>query len=365
MEGQASSGLHFYLCVDAQGTVWGFGTNNDSQLGIRNEYDRPYKIPTRIPRLTKILAVACGSYHSVCVNTSGYVFSFGRNDDGQLGLGDYNKHTEINQIQSLPKICYVACGCHNTFCIDENQGVWSFGRNTYGQLGPGESGSRNFPLKTLLSGVRAVSAGLQHAAFLLNNGYVIMSGSNDKGQLGIEQIGGNFVAVTLKDHPNISQIACGYRHTLLLQQSGTVYSYGDNSSGCLGLGDEIPRSSPTLVEVLPCIQYISCSLHSSLCLDYDNKLWAFGSACTDKLQSVTKKQGVGYSPYPITEIENVCVISRGGWGNFVVRDDEKIWLLDGSYSQIARTEHHVCLDKGFSDIVHGIPLNHRAKSARK
>jgi len=71
------------------------------------------------------------------VSHSGAVYAWGRNDKGQLGLGDTTDKIFPTQVRSLrnQKICFVACGAEHTVCLTEDGGVFSFGSGQYGQLG--------------------------------------------------------------------------------------------------------------------------------------------------------------------------------------------------------------------------------------
>ena len=69
--------------------------------------------------------------------TAGTLFAFGRNDFGQLGLGDAkDKHTP-QHIEALRShgIAAVACGQYHTAVAVTGGGLYTFGKNDYGQLG--------------------------------------------------------------------------------------------------------------------------------------------------------------------------------------------------------------------------------------
>ena len=64
----------------------------------------------------------------------------------------------------------------------------------------------------------------------------------------------------------VTQIATGLQHTLLLTLEGQVYSFGSNNYGQLGLQDLNPRGSPTKIGLNFKAISISCGGYHSVIL---------------------------------------------------------------------------------------------------
>ncbi len=90
-----------------------------------------------------VQTIACGGNHSVAVSTSGAVYAWGKNDHGQLGLGDRTDRNLPAQVRSLRSqdVRRVTCGQDHTVCLTGDGGVFSFGAGGYGQLGHGGKGA--------------------------------------------------------------------------------------------------------------------------------------------------------------------------------------------------------------------------------
>ena len=73
------------------------------------------------------MACACGFYHTITLSDDGTVHSFGRNNDGQLGLGHKKDVSLPTPIPNLPKINMISCGGYFTVCVD-HKGLF------YGQI---------------------------------------------------------------------------------------------------------------------------------------------------------------------------------------------------------------------------------------
>ena len=85
---QIACGYHFLLALGNDGRVFSMGVNDFGQLGleiVNNSYElKQIKCIEGIP----VRQISCGAFHSLILTASGFIFSFGKNENGQLGLGD-------------------------------------------------------------------------------------------------------------------------------------------------------------------------------------------------------------------------------------------------------------------------------------
>jgi alpha-tubulin suppressor-like RCC1 family protein len=88
--------------------------------------------------------------HGVVITKQGTAFSFGRNESGQLGLGDEKTRTYPRMIQNLgDKIIDAACGARHTLLLGASGKVYSCGKNTSGQLGASPAHSTRYTARTV------------------------------------------------------------------------------------------------------------------------------------------------------------------------------------------------------------------------
>ncbi|GAH68795.1 unnamed protein product, partial [marine sediment metagenome] len=140
-----------------EGIVWVSGHNESGQLGLGKFTQNIVNTPIQIPSI-KAKAVACGSSHSMIIDTSANVWAFGNNDHGQLGLGDLlcrNKPTQILNVKAKT----ISCGQEHTIIIDTTASLWSFGHNIDGQLGLGDNNDRCTPAQIYDTKAKAISCG--------------------------------------------------------------------------------------------------------------------------------------------------------------------------------------------------------------
>ena len=70
--------------------------------------------------------MACGLWHTITLSDDGTVYSFGRNIEGQLGLGNKFAHYRPlpTPIPNLPQINLISCGWNFTVCVDYEGFIW-------------------------------------------------------------------------------------------------------------------------------------------------------------------------------------------------------------------------------------------------
>jgi alpha-tubulin suppressor-like RCC1 family protein len=124
------------FALAANGELWGWGYNTDFRLGITGTADRPTPVLiTGVPAFGRI-----GHYvHTLAVTPAGELWSWGVNDSGRLGNGQTTQATSPAPalIAGLPAIGGIALGDRHSFAITGSGEVWSWGRNEFGQLGDG------------------------------------------------------------------------------------------------------------------------------------------------------------------------------------------------------------------------------------
>jgi len=141
----------------------------------------------------------------------------------------------------------IICGSDNSMILTEtkwNNEVYVWGRNNNGQLGLGDSKNRNTPCKFHFPAeqgiIKEVSFGSAHSIALTDSNEIYSWGANAYGQLGLGIVGSLTTPHKLTfpvDVGNINMIACGGNHTMVLIHKNEVYSCGSDTSGQLGFSD--------------------------------------------------------------------------------------------------------------------------------
>ncbi|CAH2001547.1 unnamed protein product [Acanthoscelides obtectus] len=250
--GQAHS-----MALDSWGQVHSWGCDRHGELG-QNGSEEAQRLPKMVRALVKyhIVQICCGQRHSVALANSGEILTWGANDYGQLGVGQYSQmETTPILVQSLKgvPITHIACGANHTFAVSKSGAVYGWGKNTRGQLGINDTQNKVFPtqLRTLRNiRVRYISCGEEFSMFLTLDGGVFTCGAGMFGQLGHGSNCNEILPRQIVElmGSTITQIACGRQHSLAFVPSrGRVYSFGIGGSGQLGLRKPSSASTPQVV----------------------------------------------------------------------------------------------------------------------
>ncbi len=215
---QISCGFGFTLLLDNDGKVYSSGRNNYGQLGLGHFNDT--NTFEQVPSLNNIIQIDSGYAHSLALDNNGNVYSFGRNNRSQLGLGYEVIDMSIaipTKIFNLPYIKSVSCGQMHSFVVTQDYLAYGFGWNLYGQLGLNyASGMESIPIKNpFLYNINKIASGMYHTVFLLNDGTSYSSGVN-YGQLGIGIKESPVLKPKKIELERLDDISCGEKHTFMI-----------------------------------------------------------------------------------------------------------------------------------------------------
>ena len=272
-------GAEFSIFLSDQGIVYSFGLNNNGQLGL-SKNKLTISIPSKIKHLPIIQTISCGYNFTICVDTEGSIWSFGKNDLGQLGTRNTTNCHTPQKIENIPPIHSISCGALHTLLITNDSHLWSFGYNEYGQLILGNNNNfvESIPQKTQYSDIEKISAGSYFSFFQNFDKEIFGCGDNRNGNVGLGHNNSPQIEpqILLNQPPNIIQFSSGSFHCLFLDCEGIVFGVGFNLFGNLGLGDNSCRNQLVEIQNIPKITSVFCSTNSSYLLDEDGNVWSFG-----------------------------------------------------------------------------------------
>ena len=131
---KVNCGVNFVIATTTSGTLYAWGNNQFGQLGDGTATSR--SSPVQVGALTTWLNIACGSYDTRATTSGGALWTWGRNNYGQLGLSNTSYGVSSpNQVGALTTWSSVTGGVWYTTANKTDGTLWSWGRNNYGQLG--------------------------------------------------------------------------------------------------------------------------------------------------------------------------------------------------------------------------------------
>ena len=239
--------------------VYCWGRNGNGQIGNGQIGSTKWKdVPTQTNSLgDDAISVTIGEQHTCALLENGIVKCWGRNNNGQVGVsGGDQKSPQTVPLGSGRTATSVYAGYHHTCAILDDQSVKCWGRNTDGELGVGSKTNQNSPttINSLGSGRHAISLALGQGftCALLDDGSIKCWGSDDDGRRGDGGGSGGSVTtsppsttISLPAGRTATQISAGEAHACALLDDGSVVCWGRNTEGELGDGTTTQRNSPT------------------------------------------------------------------------------------------------------------------------
>ena len=204
-------------------------------------------------RVSEVVQIALGSAHSCALFESGDVRCWGDNSYNQLGLGHADSVATSHPYQ-LPvldlggKARAISAGTQHSCAILTDNSIRCWGRNQYGQLGLGDQVDRLTQTPSNLGAisvgglVEKISLGGAVSCALLQSGAVRCWGTNSSGRLGLGVTTPVSYTLTPAQYGPISlgaaatDIGFGTTFGCAILAGGTVRCWGYNSQGQLGRG---------------------------------------------------------------------------------------------------------------------------------
>jgi alpha-tubulin suppressor-like RCC1 family protein len=174
--------------IKTDGTLWMWGYNyGDYYLGGILGYRSS---PTQVGTSTNWL-ISSSDYASSAIKTDGTLWTWGSNIYGATGLnmdtGNVNSPTQIGTGTNWSQI---STGIRLAGAIKTDGTLWTWGRNNFGQLGIGANTDKSSPTQVAGTTWNLISMGsYYHAAAIKTDGTLWTWGRNNWGQLGINLIG--------------------------------------------------------------------------------------------------------------------------------------------------------------------------------
>ena len=176
-----SIGTDHCFVIKSDGTLWGWGNNQNGQLGDGTTTERhsPVKI------MDGVRSVSAGTHHSIAIKDDGSLWAWGYNELGQLG--DATTTERHSPVKIMDGVKSVSAGGSYSIVIKDDGSLWSWGDNYWGQLGDGTTTDRHSPVK-IMDGVKALPLGgapeVSYSIAIKDDGSLWSWGHNYCGQLG-------------------------------------------------------------------------------------------------------------------------------------------------------------------------------------
>jgi alpha-tubulin suppressor-like RCC1 family protein len=129
-----SDGYYHSLGIDNHGKMWSWGYNNYGQLGnsiVTTSVCSPYSVCGN----HTFCMISSGRDFNLGLDIHGKVWSWGQNNNGQLGDNTIGNKDTPTDVCGNHTFCYIHCGNSHSLGIDNHNILWGWGYNSKGQLG--------------------------------------------------------------------------------------------------------------------------------------------------------------------------------------------------------------------------------------
>ena len=235
------------IAIKTDGTLWTWGSNGYGQLGIDNRTDRTTPVQTIVGG-TDWRSVSVGKNFSASIKIDGTLWTWGRNNNGQLG-----DNTIVNKSSPIPvsgggtNWKLISCGQYHTAAIKTDGTLWLWGDNNSGQLGDNTLVDKYTPVQISGGGTnwKLVSGGKYHTAAIKTDGTLWLWGDNNSGKLGDNTTTGKSTPIqTISVGTNWNTVVTGLDITAAIKTDGTLWLWGKNNYGQLGNNTTSYKSTP-------------------------------------------------------------------------------------------------------------------------
>lgn len=297
--------------------------------------------------------VIAGNDHTIALDLSGNIWTWGIDKDGQIGtngsVNSYHTGTDYetsSKIQTYPvmllkdsKFKDISAGSDHTVAIDAEGEIWTWGNNKNGQLGNGTTTNSSIPIK-LDTTVKfeKIDAGDQFTVAIDENGNIWAWGYNLFVQLGNTGVTKSLVPIQITNDIKFKEISIFEWHTLAIDEEGYLWGWGRGQSGQLGSGTTSSYKTPTKLMQEKKFKKVAAGFYYSLAIDEEGKLWSWGKNEYGQLgNGNTIDSNI---PILIEAEKNFVECSAGRRHSLAIDEDGNLWGWgDNSACQLASNKY--------------------------
>jgi len=268
------------MAIRSDGTLWGWGKNPNGRLGLGDTIDR--SSPVQVGALTTWTVIKSlygfGQGPTAAIKTDGTMWTWGKNADGQLGLGDTTDRSSPVQVGALTNWSSCTISNRAILAVKTDGTLWSWGANYFGNLGLGNSTYYSSPkqIGALTDWINI--GGLVNPVSVKANGTLWIWGRGGLGALGLGNTSDRNSPTQLGSLTNWAYATSGRQgQTFAVKTDGTLWSWGANYSGSLGLGNYSNYSSPKQIGALTNWSRVSTSRFNVHAIKTNGTLWSWGA----------------------------------------------------------------------------------------
>jgi alpha-tubulin suppressor-like RCC1 family protein len=274
---QVALGSSFALFLSKDGRLFSWGKNNWGQLGRGDNAEQPGLHSVKLPEEdSEIRSIHCGGTFSAVVTKNGTLYAWGGNTYCQLAQGDHTGRYIPTKVFNLPPVSLLACGWAHSLALCEDGVLYGWGYNEDGQVGPP---SETVPLPSPIEipePFTKICCGSCHNFGITKNGDLYSWGWNHVGQQGIHTTNERATSPTFS-RGGVRAVVASDAWSMILTEEGTLATTGQNTDGELGV--VITASSTHLFLKIPDLENVisfGCGYRLGYAITSNGKFYSWG-----------------------------------------------------------------------------------------
>jgi alpha-tubulin suppressor-like RCC1 family protein len=335
---QVAAGEDHVVALRDDGTVWTWGSNQFGQLGDGTAAGHR-TVPDVVPGLDGVVAVSAGARHSMALRSDGTVWGWGDNDEGQLGDGSVHSRVAPVAAKNLTRVVAIDGGGQSSLALDGDGRAWAWGAAAGATLGDVATAAKPAVVHGL-DDAEEVAAGDTFFLVRVADGRVWSWGSNSSGQLGIGFFGEptqiSPSPAALGGRPAVIDVDGGGAHAVAVLADGSVSTWGRNDRGQLGNGTVFTGVRPARVAgVTGAVAASAGNLHT-LVATADGRVLAWGANESGQLGDGTTTDHA--TPIDVPAFggggARATAVAAGASVSYALTDDGGVWRWGAGASAI-------------------------------
>tara|TARA_Y100001963_G_scaffold41470_1_gene58096 strand:+ start:171 stop:1331 length:1161 start_codon:yes stop_codon:yes gene_type:complete len=145
--GPVNMGTWQCMSIKTDGTLWSWGAGSQGNLGQNSPNTSALSSPVQVGNENTWSDISCGQYNSHGVKTDGTLWSWGYNNEGQLGLNDKTTRSSPTQVGSDTTWKHVETAKMTSHATKIDGTLWAWGGRDEGALGLGEYDKVSSPIQ--------------------------------------------------------------------------------------------------------------------------------------------------------------------------------------------------------------------------
>ena len=238
---QVSSGRAHTCGIRTSGRLFCWGWDAEGQLGNGGGAVNR-SVPVQVAGgATNWVAVSAGFAHTCALRSTGRLFCWGDNTSHQLGVGNVmDRQAPVAVGGPVTEWRSVGAGVNHTCAVARTRRLYCWGDNGDGQLGDASRPTESpYPVQVAGNATNwaSVSGSLGQTCAVRTTGRLFCWGLDDRGQVGDGGENANrVVPARIGGTDDWTSVSTGWNHTCARRSVGRLYCWGADGTGQLGDG---------------------------------------------------------------------------------------------------------------------------------